>query len=304
MPGTARTVEALRALVAFSRPHTIIGTTLSVVALAVLAGLHAAAPLAWRQVFAVLMGSLAINVYIVGINQLADIEIDRINKPWLPLASGALRVPAARAIVWGCALLALVLGLATGPFALAAFVIGFVVGSAYSLPPLRLKRFALWAALSIAGVRAFAVNLLLFAHFATAAGAEPGVPPVLVALTAIVLALSLVIAWFKDIPDMAGDRRFHVRTLTLRLGPRRVLLLGLVVLAVAYGAVITAGLMGLPGLHGGMLVAAHVVALIVLIVASARVDLSRRPSVARFYLLIWGLFYAEYLVFPAAGLMA
>lgn len=297
-------VNGVRTLVAFSRPHTVIGTTLSVIALAILAGLQADATVGRGHVLAILLGSLAINVYIVGINQLADIDIDRINKPWLPLASGALSVPAARAIVWGCALTALVVGVASGPFALAAFVIGFAVGSAYSLPPLRLKRFALWAALSIAGVRAFAVNLLLFAHFLTAAGASPGVPPKIVALTSVVLALSLVIAWFKDIPDMDGDRRFHVRTLTLRLGPRRVLLLGLMVMVVAYGVVIVAGLVGLPGLHGGALVLGHLLALTVLIAASRRVDLSQRPSIARFYLLVWGLFYAEYLVFPVAGLMA
>jgi homogentisate phytyltransferase/homogentisate geranylgeranyltransferase len=116
--------------------------------------------------------------------------------------------------------------------------------------------------------------------------------------------LSLVIAWFKDIPDMAGDRQFRVRTLTLRLGPRRVILLGLAVLATAYGVVIVAALTGLPGLHDGALVVSHLVAFVVLVVASTRVDLSQRPSIARFYLVVWGLFYAEYLVFPAAGLLA
>ncbi|MBW3606223.1 MAG: hypothetical protein KY460_15230, partial [Actinobacteria bacterium] len=38
--------------------------------------------------------------------------------------------------------------------------------------------------------------------------------------------------------------------------------------------------------------------------ASARVDLSQRPSIARFYLVVWGLFYAEYVMVPAAGLLA
>jgi homogentisate phytyltransferase/homogentisate geranylgeranyltransferase len=297
-------VSVMRAFLAFSRPHTIIGTAVSVVALAVLAGLHAGRAVVWWQVLAVLAGSLATNLYIVGINQLADIEIDKINKPWLPLASGAMSVTRARVTVWGCAGAAVVIGLASGPFALAAFLIGICVGTAYSLPPLRLKRYALWAAVSIAGVRAFAVNLLLFAHFLTTVGVAAHVPPVVVALTTIVLALSLVIAWFKDIPDMAGDQLFRVRTLTLRLGPRRVFLLGLTVLAVAYGVVIVVALVGLPGLHGGALAVGHVVALVVLIVASTRVDLDRRPSIARFYLLVWGLFYAEYLVFPAAGLLA
>ena len=294
----------MRASVAFSRPHTVIGTSVSVVALAVLASVHAERAVVWWQVLAVLVGSLATNIYIVGINQLADIEIDKINKPWLPLASGAMSVRRARIIVWGCAAGAVATGLATGPFALAAFLVGISVGTAYSLPPLRLKRSALWAALSIAGVRAFAVNLLLFAHFLTVVGVEPHVPPVVVALTTVVLALSLVIAWFKDIPDMAGDQLFRVRTLTLRLGPRRVFLLGLTVLTVAYSLVIVAALVGLPGLHGGALAAGHLIALVVLIAASTRVDLNRRPSIARFYLLVWGLFYAEYLVFPAAGLLA
>lgn len=291
-------------LVAFSRPHTIIGTTLSVGALVILADLSTGRWAGWPQVLAVLVGSLAINLYIVGLNQVTDVEIDRVNKPWLPLASGALTLRTARALVLGSAVLAAVLGLATGPYALTAFAIGFVVGTAYSVPPVRLKRRALWAALSIAGVRGLAVNLLLYLHFVTVVGAPAVVPLVIVVLTAVVLAISLVIAWFKDIPDMDGDRRFRVRTLTLRLGARRVLLLGLAVLAVAYGVVITAGIVGVPGLHGGVLAGTHVAALAVLLVASARVDLTRKPSIARFYLVIWALFYAEYLAFPAAGLLA
>lgn len=294
----------MRTLVAFSRPHTIIGTALSVAALAILATLETGRAAGPVQVSVVLIGSLAINVYIVGLNQLTDVDIDRINKPWLPVASGALPVPTARLLVGGSAVLAGLAGLATGPYALGAFVVGFVVGTAYSLPPLRLKHSALWAALSISAVRGLAVNLLLYLHFVTAVGAPARVPEALVTLVVIVLALSLAIAWFKDIPDMAGDRRFSVRTLTLRLGARRVLTLGLVELAVAYGLVIAVGVVGVPGLHGGVLVSAHLVALVVLLESARRVDLAHRPSIARFYLIVWGLFYAEYVVVPAAGLLA
>jgi hypothetical protein len=51
-------------------------------------------------------------------------------------------------------------------------------------------------------------------------------------------------------------------------------------------------------------VSAHIAALIVLLMAATRVDLAHRPSIARFYLIVWGLFYAEYVVVPAAGLLA
>ncbi|KAJ0744758.1 putative homogentisate phytyltransferase [Helianthus annuus] len=39
----------------------------------------------------VLQGCLA-NLYVAGINQLSDVEIDKVNKPYLPLASGELPV--------------------------------------------------------------------------------------------------------------------------------------------------------------------------------------------------------------------
>lgn len=294
----------MRTLVAFSRPHTIIGTTLSVVALATLAGVQTGRWAGWPQVLLVLIGSLAINIYIVGLNQLTDVDIDRINKPWLPVASGALTLSTARVLVIASALLAALAGLLAGPYASAAYAVGFVVGTAYSSWPLRLKRSALWAALSIAGVRGLAVNLLLYLQFVTVVGAPARFPAALLTLVMIVLALSLAIAWFKDIPDMDGDRRFSVRTLTLRLGARRVLTLGLALLAVAYCLVIAVGLAGVPGLHAGVLVVAHVGALIVLFLAAAKVDLAHRPSIARFYLIVWGLFYAEYVVVPAAGLLA
>ncbi|XP_020976068.1 aromatic prenyltransferase PT2, chloroplastic-like isoform X5 [Arachis ipaensis] len=37
--------------------------------------------------FQAMVAALFMNIYIVGLNQLSDIEIDKINKPYLPLAS-------------------------------------------------------------------------------------------------------------------------------------------------------------------------------------------------------------------------
>ena len=37
-----------------------------------------------------LTAALLMNVCIVGINQLYDVDIDRVNKPYLPLASGEI----------------------------------------------------------------------------------------------------------------------------------------------------------------------------------------------------------------------
>jgi len=68
----------------FARPHTIIGTALSVVGLyAISEGGNGVPDLA-----ATLLVGLMVNIAIVGVNQITDVEIDRINKPWLPIAAG------------------------------------------------------------------------------------------------------------------------------------------------------------------------------------------------------------------------
>lgn len=46
-----------------------------------------------------LVPALLMNICIVGLNQLYDVEIDRVNKPYLPLASGELSVQQGRWIV-------------------------------------------------------------------------------------------------------------------------------------------------------------------------------------------------------------
>lgn len=294
----------LRALWAFSRPHTIIGTVVSILALWLLASQGAVPDTEWQALALALVGGLATNVYIVGVNQLTDVEIDRINKPWLPVASGALGYPAARAIVIGCVVVAGVTGALGGPWLLAAFGTGIAIGSAYSLPPLRLKRYPLWAAASVSFVRGIVVNVFIYLGFSAALTGRAILPPRIVVLAAAVLVLGLVIAWYKDVPDMAGDRRYGVRTLSLRLGPRRVLAIGLVAMAVCHTGVAVAALWGLPGLHTGVMVVGSAALLIAALAAAGQVRFDAPETFVRFYLFVWGLFYAEYLVFATAGVLA
>ena len=298
-------VTVARTLLAFSRPHTIVGTVLSVVALHLLA-------VAWAEDAAVdpaglavaLVAALGANVYIVGLNQLTDLEIDRINKPHLPLAAGTLTVPQGRWVTGGAAAVSAAAGLLGGPLLLTAVLLGMAVGTAYSVPPVRLKRFHVPAAAAIVAVRGLVVNLLVFAHFHTTLTGEVALPDHVLALTGMVLGLSAVIAWFKDLPDVEGDRAHRIATLPIRLGPRRVLTIGLVVLTACYTAVIVGALAGLEGVDGPTLAVAHLLFLVAAWVAWRVVRLDDRASVTRFYLFIWGLFFAEYLAFPAAAALA
>ena len=199
----------------FSRPHTLVATTVSIlgiylIAVAELPGV-ALGDGPGDLALTLLAGAL-VNVYIVGLNQVEDVDIDRINKPHLPIAAGDLGLRSARRIVAVAGAGPIVLALTQGWVELAAVVAALAIGTAYSSPPLRLKRFPAIAAMSISIVRALVVNVGVYEHFADSLGGRPelsSIPAPIVALTLFVLPFSFAIAVLKDVPDAEGDRRIR-----------------------------------------------------------------------------------------------
>jgi hypothetical protein len=97
----------LRALYKFTRPHTIRGTILASIAGTIRALVDTPGslstvdwnmmlPRAFIGMIALLMG----NAFIVGINQIYDEKIDKMNKPFLPVASGEM----SKRFAWGAVL--------------------------------------------------------------------------------------------------------------------------------------------------------------------------------------------------------
>ncbi len=310
MTGRAVALPAARPLGAlwrFSRPHTIIGTTVSIVALyliavATLPGLALDGGL--FDLFWTLVAGLAVNVYIVGINQLEDVEIDRVNKPFLPLAAGEMTMETGRVIVATSAALAVVLAITQGALETVAVVVGLAVGTAYSLPPLRLKRFAVAASLCISGVRSVVVNLGVYAHFSLALGPDGtvSIPAAVWALTIVVLPFSLAIAILKDVPDAEGDRRFRIMTFTVRVGGAKVLRAGLAVLALAYVGMAVLGPLLIPEAQPVVLAGGHLAALALLLAWARTADPDDPAVFTRFYMRVWKLFFLEYALVALACL--
>lgn len=281
----------------FSRPHTIVGTTVSVLGLYVIAAEagHATGAL---DVAATLVAAWCVNVAIVGLNQLEDVEIDRINKPELPIAAGDLSPAAAKVIVAVASAAPIAMALTQGPIELAAVLVALCAGVAYSSPPIRLKRFPALAALSITAVRAIVVNLGVYAHFA---GSLRDVPGAVWALVLFVLPFSAAIALLKDVPDVDGDRRFRIRTFSVRLGPRPVLRIALAGLAAAYLGMAIAGPFAIAEVNGPVLAAGHLAALGSLAAWAARADPDDPATFSRFYLRVWWLFFLEYALVPLSA---
>jgi homogentisate phytyltransferase/homogentisate geranylgeranyltransferase len=295
-PGALRAADAVWR---FARPHTIIGTALSVVGLYAIAVAEDANRRGAWDALATLIAGLAVNVAIVGVNQLTDVEIDRINKPRLPIAAGDLSPAAATRIVAACTALPLLMGITQGPVETAAVAAGLAVGALYSLPPVRLKRFPAAASLCITGVRSIVVNLGVYWHFAHAIA-----PPVW-ALCLFVLPFSFAIAVLKDVPDIEGDRRFAIRTFSVRLGPERMFAVGLAALTLAYAGMAIAGPFALRGhVQPAVLVAGHVGAAALLAAWARAANPRDRQEFTRFYMRVWGLFFLEYVLVPLACLAA
>jgi homogentisate phytyltransferase/homogentisate geranylgeranyltransferase len=294
-------VGALGVLWRFSRPHTLVGTFISATALYLIA--VATLPgSGLDHLFWVIVAGAGVNLAIVGINQLTDIEIDRINKPHLPLAAGDLSPQAAWRIVAVCALVPVVLALTQGALETAAVVAALAVGAAYSLPPVRLKRFPVAASLCISGVRSVVVNLGVYGHYSLAFGGTIAIPGAVWALTLFVLPFSFAIAVLKDVPDMEGDRRFRIATFTVRLGPQRAARLGLGALVIAYVGMIGAGPFLIDGVQPVVLAVGHVAALALLLTWARRADPANREAFSGFYMRVWGLFFLEYALVAAAVL--
>jgi homogentisate phytyltransferase / homogentisate geranylgeranyltransferase len=287
----------------FSRPHTILGTSLSVFALYFLT-------LATNQSFITvdnlkeLLGAwtacLCGNIYIVGLNQLYDVEIDQVNKPDLPLASGKFSLKQGQWIVGLTGFAAIIIASFVGFWLWLTVGISLLIGTAYSVPPIRLKRFPLLAAFCILTVRGIIVNLGLFLQFNGAVTAPIFIPPVVWILTFFVLIFTIAIAVFKDVPDLEGDKKYQIQTFTLIWGPSVIFNLTRWVITVCYLGMALVGILGLGLINVPFFVGFHLVLLSLLWWRSRDVDLTQKSAIADFYQFIWKLFFLEYILFPLA----
>jgi 4-hydroxybenzoate polyprenyltransferase len=150
-----------------------------------------------------------------GLNQIADVATDRINRPERPLPSGRMSMGGA----WGLTLVLLAGAVATGAAAgipyLACVLLTVPVTAAYSFPPARTKRLPFLANATIATPRGL---LLVLAGWAVGGGVARPEAWILGGLAWVyVFGASTT----KDFADAEGDRATGCVTLPILWGPRR-----------------------------------------------------------------------------------
>ncbi len=209
---------------AFIRPFTLLVPASGMVAGAMMAlGADPKWQSDWSQgvagcVARVVAGALlaaALNGYSNGVNQIYDVEVDRINKPERMLPSGRMSLREAWFVSLAFLAVALPLAAWINWECLAIVATATLLTTIYSAPPLRTKSRGLWANITIAIPRG---TLLVVCGWSTVKSVLTPEPWY---IGAIFGAFFLGAATTKDFSDMEGDRLGNCRTLPVVYGVRK-----------------------------------------------------------------------------------
>lgn len=281
----------------FSRPHTIIGSFLSVTAIYLMV-VHPFNPLwYWNWVWLpAVLAAMGCNIFITGLNQWSDSELDQTNKPWLPIPSGRLSKKAALLISLFFLGFALSISISTFSLLFQLILLISVIGAIYSLPPVKLKRHHLGAAFAILLVRGLLVNPGFAWVFSRMIHGRNEISTEIWVLTAFMSLFGLGIAWMKDIHDTEGDREYNIGTLAVKIGKETAFMYALSALSASYLLVIGISALGYlePQWYYNL---THAVALVWLLWKSRNLVIVDKPAMRSFYKFVWVLFFIEYILF-------
>lgn len=289
----------VKVFVAFTRPHTIIGSAVSVVALYLISSSAPdyLDPVLWLA----FISALGCNVFITGYNQIVDVELDKMNKPELPIAAGDLSLKSAKTIVGFSLLLSLAAAAMVSVFFMVLISIIAALGFVYSWKSVFLKSHHTTAAAAITLVRGILVNVGFYLVF-SGLGFHPEYIPAEIWLLVVFISLfSLGIAWFKDIPDVSGDLEAKIGSLAIKSGILRTFKIGTYTVASAY--VIGAFAPLLITMHfanTAILCLGHAFLGLAFLSIAFRCNPEIKEEMKDFYKVFWVLFFLEYALFVLA----
>lgn len=296
-----------RALYKFTRPHTIRGTILASIAGTIRALVDtpgAIGSASWSIMLPRAVAGMAAllfgNAFIVGINQIYDKEIDEMNKPFLPVASGEMSKRAAwvAVIASGIAGPILVKTLFP-PLLFQLYCFGIFIGGIYSVPPIRTKRNPILAGLTIAIVRGFLLNFGVYYAVKDALGLPFGWSPKVAFIARFMTAFATVIAVTKDLPDIEGDKAYQIDTLATRLGVKRIAQGATFCLSLNYVHAILTGVLSksAASFRSIPMIGGHLILAVMLLFRYKQLNSENMSSVKTYYKHIWDLFYLEYILY-------
>ena len=206
-----------------SRPFTLVAPALGFASGAVTAaGAHPREALSAAIFIYPIIGltmAAVLNAASNALNQIYDLEIDRVNKPTRPLPSGRMSLSSAWTFTIITYAIALVLAWFVEPGGrhecFWIVVVATIITVLYSAPPFRTKRLGIWANVTIAIPRGVLLKVAGWSAVKTVVAVEPWF------IGAIFGLFLLGASTTKDFADMEGDARGGCRTLPIIYGVRR-----------------------------------------------------------------------------------
>ncbi len=197
----------------FARPFTLVPPMIGIFSGSLIGygASHVEFPAA--QVALAVLAAAVLNAASNGLNQICDLENDRINKPHRPLTSGAMSLRSAWIFVAVTYAIALAMAALVNWETFVIYAVAALATVAYSAPPVRLKRHPVGSNLIIALIRGW---LLKVAGWAAVATVLTSLEPWYIGFIYFVFLLGATTT--KDFADIEGDRAAGCITLPVRYG--------------------------------------------------------------------------------------
>jgi len=239
------------------------------------------------------------NAFIVGINQIYDKDIDVLNKPFLPVASGEMSNKWAWIAVASSGIIGPAIVYNFFPLLLfKLYMLGWTLGAIYSVPPIRTKRNPIAAGLTIATVRGFLLNFGVYFAVKDAIGAPFAWSPKVSFIARFMTAFASVIAITKDLPDIEGDKAFNISTFATKIGVKKIANGATVCLFLNYIHAILTGVLSKAGTFRSIpMIGGHAVLATMLLARFRELEPEKLTSIKKYYKHIWDLFYLEYVLY-------
>jgi chlorophyll/bacteriochlorophyll a synthase len=198
----------------FSRPFTLIPPVVGIVSGA-LVGIGATrADSHWPLILSAALAAATLNAASNTLNQICDLENDRLNKPLRALPAGQLSRNEAVLFTGALYIISIALVAWINTQILTIYLIAAIATYLYSAPPLRLKSHTFLSNFTIALIRG---NLLKVAGWAALASVINTLEPWYIGTIFMLFLMGATST--KDFADIEGDRAAGCLTLPVRYGP-------------------------------------------------------------------------------------
>jgi len=206
-------MNSLRLYWTFARPFTLVPPMIGIFSGSLIGYGASHVPFPVVRVALAVLAAAVLNAASNGLNQICDLENDRINKPHRPLPSARMSMTQAWRFVVLTYVAALAMVAVVNWETFAIYVTAALATVAYSAPPIRLKRHPVGSNLIIALIRGW---LLKVAGWAAVATVLTSIEPWYIGSIYFVFLLGATTT--KDFADIEGDRAAGCITLPVRYG--------------------------------------------------------------------------------------